>query len=160
MSWMGDRLANLIAEGQRALGKEVVVMTEGQEDAVDDGSEGWVEDDENGPSSSSHQPSSASHPPSYLGTLRSSKSSRSNLALPIPSPRSATFDQVPTRPNSVNASPAPSIVASRRLGRQSTADSDGFKSVTSSFREDESAWETPEMREMMERARRARQNRA
>ena len=40
---MGDRLANLIAEGQRALGKEVVVMTEGQEEAVDDGEEGWVE---------------------------------------------------------------------------------------------------------------------
>ncbi|KAH9849842.1 hypothetical protein C2E23DRAFT_837511 [Lenzites betulinus] len=46
MSWIGDRLAHLIAEGQKALGKEVVIMSEDKEDEVDDGSGAWVEDDE------------------------------------------------------------------------------------------------------------------
>lgn len=46
MSWMGNRLALLIAEGQKALGKEVVIMSEDQEDEVDDGSGAWVEEDE------------------------------------------------------------------------------------------------------------------
>lgn len=43
MDWMGDRLAMLIAEGQKALGKEVVVMSEAAEDEVDDGSGEWVD---------------------------------------------------------------------------------------------------------------------
>ncbi|KAI0358250.1 hypothetical protein OH77DRAFT_1421566 [Trametes cingulata] len=46
MSWIGDRLAQLIAEGQKALGKEVVIMSEDKEDEVDDGSGAWVEEDE------------------------------------------------------------------------------------------------------------------
>ncbi|KAI0369749.1 hypothetical protein BV20DRAFT_333739 [Pilatotrama ljubarskyi] len=46
MSWIGDRLAQLIAEGQKALGKEIVVMSEDKEDEVDDGSGAWVEEDE------------------------------------------------------------------------------------------------------------------
>ena len=45
MDWMGDRLAQLIAEGQKALGKEVVVMSEDQADEVDDGSGAWVEEE-------------------------------------------------------------------------------------------------------------------
>ena len=43
---MGDRLAQLIAEGQRALGKEIVVMSEAKEDEEDDGMDVWVEDDD------------------------------------------------------------------------------------------------------------------
>ena len=49
MSWIGDRLAQLIAEGQKALGKEVVIMSEDKEDEVDDGSGAWVEEDEEEP---------------------------------------------------------------------------------------------------------------
>ncbi|KAI0676018.1 hypothetical protein C8Q78DRAFT_1007677 [Trametes maxima] len=52
MSWIGDRLAQLIAEGQKALGKEVVIMSEDKADEVDDGSGAWVEEDEPVPSSS------------------------------------------------------------------------------------------------------------
>ena len=51
MDWMGDRLAMLIAEGQKALGKEVVVMSESAEDEVDDGDGAWVDNDQ-GPSGS------------------------------------------------------------------------------------------------------------
>jgi hypothetical protein len=49
MDWMSDRLRGLIEEGKRALGKEIVIMTEGVEDeeasAIDDGAEGWEEED-------------------------------------------------------------------------------------------------------------------
>jgi len=44
MDWMGDRLARLIEDGKKALGKEVVVMSEVQEDEVDDGNGGWEEE--------------------------------------------------------------------------------------------------------------------
>ncbi|CDO76294.1 hypothetical protein BN946_scf184917.g10 [Trametes cinnabarina] len=65
MSWIGDRLAQLIAEGQKALGREVVIMSEDKEDEVDDGSGAWVEeDDDHGPSSSRL----SSHPPPYSPT--------------------------------------------------------------------------------------------
>ncbi|KAK7687745.1 hypothetical protein QCA50_008963 [Cerrena zonata] len=45
MDWMSDRLSKLIEEGKRALGTEVVVMSESKEDEVDDGSGAWVEDE-------------------------------------------------------------------------------------------------------------------
>jgi len=45
MDWMCDKIRGLITEGQRALGKEVVIMGDEPdgEDAVDDGLEGWEE---------------------------------------------------------------------------------------------------------------------
>ena len=44
MDWMGNRLARLIDDGKKALGKGVVVMSEVQEDEVDDGSRNWEEE--------------------------------------------------------------------------------------------------------------------
>jgi hypothetical protein len=50
MDWMNAQLRELIAQGQRALGKEVVVLQDGVEDngegIVDDGAEGWMEEEE------------------------------------------------------------------------------------------------------------------
>ncbi|KAJ2925764.1 hypothetical protein H1R20_g11334, partial [Candolleomyces eurysporus] len=46
MDWIGGKLAQLIEEGKRALGTEVVVMSDAKEDEVDDGSGAWVSDDE------------------------------------------------------------------------------------------------------------------
>ncbi|KAI9464507.1 hypothetical protein BJY52DRAFT_1249521 [Lactarius psammicola] len=51
MDWMGDRLARLIEDGKKALGKEVVVMSEAQEDEEDDGSGNWEEEANFGTSS-------------------------------------------------------------------------------------------------------------
>ncbi|KAI1796709.1 hypothetical protein LXA43DRAFT_969758 [Ganoderma leucocontextum] len=118
MSWMGDRLAQLIAEGQKALGKEVVIMSEDQADEVDDGSGAWVEDDE---------PNAA----------RSSR--RIDGSLPSYSPGSPRLNP--------RASPTRG-----RFDRAASVESDA-RSVASSFREDDSAWATQEMRESMERAR-------
>ncbi|OSD05336.1 hypothetical protein PYCCODRAFT_1362360 [Trametes coccinea BRFM310] len=66
MSWIGDRLAQLIAEGQKALGREIVIMSEDKEDEVDDGSGAWVEEDDDEPVPSSSRLSS--HPPPYSPT--------------------------------------------------------------------------------------------
>ncbi|KZT07571.1 uncharacterized protein LAESUDRAFT_116199 [Laetiporus sulphureus 93-53] len=115
--WMNDRLASLIAEGQRALGKEVVVMSETQEDEEDDGAGGWVEED-TGQSTSS----------SYARSARTSWSS----GLPpysSPSPRQLAFD----------------------FARSPRVESDAFAGA--GYREDESSWQTPELREAMARAR-------
>ena len=110
MSWIGDRLAHLISEGQKALGKEVVVMSEDQADEVDDGSGAWVEDEPEPEPPRSGRSATFGLPPSY-------------------SPRTP-----------------------RRHGRGMSVESD-TRSVASSYREDESSWQTPEMRESMERAR-------
>ncbi|KAH9992435.1 hypothetical protein BJV77DRAFT_1002420 [Russula vinacea] len=44
MDWMGGRLAQLIEDGKKALGKEIVVMSEVQEDEEDDGNGNWEEE--------------------------------------------------------------------------------------------------------------------
>lgn len=113
MSWMGDRLAQLIAEGQKALGKEVVIMSETQEDEVDDGSGAWVE--ENG----EEEPMSGRRTNPGLG-----------LGLP----------------------PSYSPRTPSRRGRGMSVESDA-RSIASSYHEDESAWQSPEIRETMSRAR-------
>ncbi|TRM65433.1 hypothetical protein BD626DRAFT_488777 [Schizophyllum amplum] len=46
MDWIGGKISSLIAEGQKALGREVVVMSEAQEDEVDDGSGNWEDEDD------------------------------------------------------------------------------------------------------------------
>ena len=114
MSWMGDRLAQLIAEGQKALGKEVVIMSENQEDEVDDGSGAWVEEAEEHHMVSSNRRGLPPYSPGQSSYL-------------APSPTQGRFD------------------------RGMSVDSDA-RSVAS-FREDESAWTSSEMRESMERAR-------
>jgi len=43
---MSARLAKLVEDGQRALGTEIVISSESQEDELDDGMGQWVEDDE------------------------------------------------------------------------------------------------------------------
>ena len=74
MSWMSSRLTQLIAEGQKALGKEVVIMSEDQADEVDDGSGAWVEDDEPREVGSSRRFDGCLPPYSSPGSPRSKRS--------------------------------------------------------------------------------------
>lgn len=46
MDWIGDKLAQLIEEGKRALGTEIVLASESPEDEMDDGSGDWVAEDD------------------------------------------------------------------------------------------------------------------
>ncbi len=116
MSWIGDRLTQLIAEGQKALGKEVVIMSEDRADEVDDGSGAWVEEEEERIPGSSRRP---------------------GFGLPHYSPHTPQHGGSPTV---------------SQFSRGVSVDSDS-RSLAGSFREEDCAWESPEVRESMERAR-------
>lgn len=131
MDWLGGRLAVLIEEGKRALGREVVVQSEAREDEVDDGRGGWEEEGEFG--------EGRRRPRNLQVSTYGSASSRT-------SPRAAGFD--------LGSAPSSSVpVPAASMGRR------GFEPevvVSGSWRErvraDEGTWESAEMRELMERA--------
>jgi len=211
MDWMSDRLRGLIAQGQQALGKAVVVSSgviDGEDDGEgveDDGSQDWEDADEegfvvptysnprgrgSGLSSSVSMPSrlssglggavpssmrtssssySASTSPFQQSSLSSSYHPHSNITTPTPnlharysSPSKANFiysnshsaynphqNQTPIRspvapPSSTSAMPIPGA------GRRSSLGGSG------SLGSDRDVGGSPELRETMERVRRAR----
>ncbi|KAI4527335.1 hypothetical protein K525DRAFT_232186 [Schizophyllum commune Loenen D] len=76
MDWIGEKLSALIAEGQKALGREVVVMSEAQEDEVDDGSGQWEDEEPAAPRASSSRRGSIRGrlpPPSYAASSYQSR---------------------------------------------------------------------------------------
>ncbi|KAL1696733.1 hypothetical protein GGG16DRAFT_120945 [Schizophyllum commune] len=76
MDWIGEKLSALIAEGQKALGREVVVMSEAQEDEVDDGSGQWEDEEPTAPRASSSRRGSIRGrlpPPSYAASSYQSR---------------------------------------------------------------------------------------
>ena len=130
MDWMGDKITMLIEEGKKALGREVVVMADAREDEVDDGMGTWEEEEE--PSlRPARTPRSSGH----------SKSPDPSPPLTSP-PRMATFSHPHPSPY-----PGGIPITPPRTTRAVSVDSH------SSFREDETAWESPELRESMEKAR-------
>lgn len=152
MDWIGDKLSQLIQEGQKALGREVVVASETQEDEVDDGSGAWQEEyPDSGPIRSS----------SRSGSMRRSHRPR-NIA-----PTTPSHDRAHSRSGSVSASLNSSPKANRfdqfsqysgstmpipgSLQRGPSVESN--VSASTSFREDESQWQSPELRESMSKAR-------
>ncbi|KIP03430.1 hypothetical protein PHLGIDRAFT_37433 [Phlebiopsis gigantea 11061_1 CR5-6] len=143
MDWMGDRLAQLIEEGKKALGKEIVVMSETKEDEEDDGSGQWEDDM---PVASS---SSASFHKSRSQRRRSSSVSSPPLGYLSPqnlphTPQKNRFDPY-SRPSSAFGSP----------GNRSRRDSVDSARSFAPIKEDESTWESAELRESMEKARQA-----
>lgn len=154
MDWIGDRLSRLIQEGHRALNTEVVVMSEAKEDEVDDGSGDWEEEQPaTGPSASRCGSFRRTHrsrdiqPPSYSAFTSSYSPSSS------PRKRKFTGEAVHLSPDRQNFSRLSVPSTPRRIARESSTDIDAYATVTSSFKEDVSAWQSPELRESMERAR-------
>ncbi|CAK5269386.1 unnamed protein product [Mycena citricolor] len=150
MDWLGGQLAALIQEGQKALGREIVVQSEAQEDEIDDGTGVWEEEEGGFHSEFGGLPNRTSSPrrkrqPRNLTLVPSSHSSRPNSA----SPRTQRFDFV--------SASLPSSAGSRGwpqtpdFGRSMSAESDLSRSL--STRETESSWDSPELRETMARAR-------
>ncbi|KAI0032679.1 hypothetical protein K488DRAFT_49450 [Vararia minispora EC-137] len=137
MDWMGGRLAQLIEEGKRALGKEVVVMSETAEDAEDDASGNWEEEDE---TLSSH-----SRPSSRRGSMRR-KQRPQHLGLP------ASHAGSPGQFSPYGLSLSPSSHAMPISGHSRTG-SEEANGASSSFTEDSSAWQSLELRESMQKAR-------
>ncbi|EAU90191.1 hypothetical protein CC1G_05729 [Coprinopsis cinerea okayama7 len=141
MDWIGGKLAQLIEEGKKALGKEVVVMSDAKEDEVDDGSGAWVSDEED------------------RGRLKRRGSTRSR--------RSMTFTNghgvYPSTSSAVSSSSSGNLLApptaptTPRKTHSRGFSHDGMGSpalsVSAAAHEEPSNWESPEIREMMERAR-------
>lgn len=160
MDWIGDRLSRLIQEGQKALGRQVVVMSDAKEDEVDDGSDAWEEEPDHlvpsvaGPSISrrgsvrslrrSHKPRDLPLPPSYSPYPISPSSSASSRIRQF---ESDSVHHSPGRLGCGLASPP------RHIARGTSVELDTFAPVVSSFKEDESTWHSPELRESMARAR-------
>jgi hypothetical protein len=154
MDWIGDRLSRLIQEGHRALNAEVVVMSEAKEDEVDDGSGDWEEEQPAAGSSVSrrgsfrrtHRPRDI-QPPSYSAFNPSSSLTSS------PKKRKFVGEAVHLSPDRQDFSRLSVPCTPRRIARESSMDIGACTTVTSSFKEDVDALQSPELRESMERAR-------
>ena len=176
MDWIGDKLSMLIEQGKRALGTEVVVMSEAKEDEVDDGSPGWEEEEE-----ANDQPRKNLSPSDSVKHLKRPRSILPPPSFNIPIPHAGSsslkrsiYDSAPTNSNTFstfapNSAPgssnyyttttttAPRKTHSRGISYESGV---GF-GLNSGFRngafpssvEDQSSWESPEIREGMEKAR-------
>jgi hypothetical protein len=145
MDWMGGRLAQLIEDGKRALGKEVVVMSEAQEDEEDDGNGNWEEEAD---------PNTSLDHASRSSTLRRrgrpQALNTTSYASPFlsPPPTAPSHRQQFLTAHSTHSSPSLPI-----LGRASHNDAADMARSYSSFREDDSQWQSSELWESMERAR-------
>ena len=150
MDWMTDRLQQLIEEGKRALGKEIVVMSEAKEDEVDDGSGAWEEEE-------------PTLPPSRSGSLRRGRRPR-NIALPDYNPPAFSTPQSSPRKAQYDLAHSRSYASASNLSLSDTLRHDprgaSVESLFSSHREVEDSWGTPELRESMARAREIYRKRA
>ncbi|KAG6808110.1 hypothetical protein H0H92_005346 [Tricholoma furcatifolium] len=165
MDWIGDKLSALIAEGKRALSREVVVMSDAQEDEVDDASGAW-EDADVPPSASQHASPSRNSSIRRAGTSKRPRSLISPSAYNLHTQdtqyhhhhHSLSPSSSPTKSTFYEFAPSTSAPA---LGApfQGGYDNMGMGDVTprtsyaDGWQEDERSWESPEVREAMERAR-------
>ncbi|PPR08303.1 hypothetical protein CVT24_000762 [Panaeolus cyanescens] len=180
MDWIGDKLAMLIEQGKRALNTEVVVMSDAKEDEVDDGTGDWVEEDEDelstrgrygSPASSIRSGKRGRRPRSIVPPPPPSSSSTSHLygsalgsapldytTSPYQSRQYGSVGSSHSRGMSHESAlvglgvSTPSRSSRSLYGNSSFANSSSV-SLATAHREDTTAWESPEMRESMERAR-------
>jgi hypothetical protein len=144
MDWMGNRLAQLIEDGKKALGKEVVVMSEVQEDEVDDGSGNWEEEVDPNVSVSRASRSGSVRRRGQHHTPSATSSTSYLSPPPTASPRRQQFSTTHMS-QSCSALPIPGLPPHDH--------STDTTRLSSSFREDESQWQSPELRDGMVRAR-------
>lgn len=143
---MGDRLAQLIEDGKKALGKEVVVTSEVQEDEEDDGSGNWEEEVDPDISVSRASRSGSVRRRGRHRTPGTASSTSYLSPPPTASPRRQQFSTTHLS-QSCSSLPVPGF-APHDYPADTTR-------LSSSFREDESHWQSSELRESMERARAA-----
>ena len=167
MDWIGDKLSMLIEQGKRALNAEVVVMSDAKEDEVDDGSGGWEEEDNDRPQTRSRSGSLKHYkrprsilPPSFTTPITHASSlsprrpiydSTSTTSTPSFSPSSAPGSANYTTPRKTH-SRGISHETAIGLGFGSGSRNGGLN-ASPSFMEDSSSWDSPEIREGMEKAR-------
>lgn len=137
----------LIEQGKRALGTEVVVMSDAKEDEVDDGSGGWEEEDNEQPQTLSRSGSKhTKRPRNFLPPPLTYDSNSSSFA-PSSAPGSSSYI-TPRKTHSRGISYETGL----GLGLDSGSRNGTFN-ASPSFMEDSSSWQSPEIRESMEKAR-------
>lgn len=131
MDWIGDRLAKLIEEGKKALGREVVVATDADPEVdfdLEDDPEAWVED---------------RGPDMFFGSTWSTSRAGSSKR---------------SRPQDLSLTPAHSTpawsISTPGSGSGHTSPPGGLSVPhTPVMREDPSLWSSPQLKETMEAAR-------
>lgn len=148
MDWIGDRISQLIEEGKKALGTEVVVMSDSKEDEVDDGSGLWEDSDggELGSSiSSRYGRTSPKRKRAWPSPLCQSIPGSSGGEFSPPNTPAYMSPTKPTYPGS------PSLM--QHSAEPVLALTSSTTSVPGCMRETESDWQSEELKESMERAR-------
>jgi len=150
MDWIGDRISQLVEEGKKALGKEVVVMSDSKEDEVDDGSGLWEDADEGGLGSSTS---------SRYGrkSLSSPRRKRARPSLPFHTVLGGSNESSPSGPptygsSTISTFPGPSSSVTS-LADPFFASATTTPTTTGWTRETEGDWQSEELKESMERAR-------
>ncbi|KAJ7126909.1 hypothetical protein C8R44DRAFT_779870 [Mycena epipterygia] len=154
MDWIGDQLSMLIQEGQKALGREIVIKSDAREDEVDDGCGVWEEEeggyDQEFGGAAPHQNSlSRSSSPRQRKRPRNLTLAPPSYASrpPSASPRTPRFEFTSASLPSAGTRWRPDTVRSLR---GMSAESDGR---THPGGDEEPTWESPELKESMARAR-------
>jgi hypothetical protein len=165
MDWIGDKLAQLIEEGKRALGREIVVMSEAQEDEVDDGSGNWIEEDDVASRASTsygspYTPSPMTPSPNtgYIGKRSSLATLRARASYVPKARHGKSRSDVGADGNLNEFSYEGGIGRSLPVSvpvTPNTISKFEVNTTPSSVREAEQDWLSPELRESMERARAA-----
>jgi hypothetical protein len=143
MDWIGDRISKLIEEGKKALGTEVVVMSDAKEDEVDDGSGAWEEEE----------------PDQHTGRFSRHKRARTPRHLALPpsySPRRGSPSPSPSSPAFYIPSARPSILPGSNspfAPHATYAESESPPLGSSSWKESEEDWQSIEIKKLMEKAR-------
>jgi len=158
MDWIGGRLSQLIEEGQKALNREIVVMSDAKEDEVDDGSGNWEEEQDPAPISRRGSVRSLRRTQRPRDLVLGHASSSSFSPPSSSSPRKRRFEgDCQSTMHFASGAPVPTPSTPRRADRGVSVESEshgpGHVALSASFREDESAWQSPELRESMARAR-------
>lgn len=155
MDWMGEQLSMLIQEGQKALGREIVIQSDSREDEIDDGNGAWEEEE----ASYNDHEFGVAGPSTHRGSLSRSASPRRikqprNLTLAPPSYTSRTPSASPrnTRFELVSSS-LPSSAGARWRPDAADRDMSAEFGGRSSSAAREEKWESPELKESMARAR-------
>jgi hypothetical protein len=161
---MGDRLAQLIAEGRRALGKEVVVMSEAAEDAEDDMSGNWEEvDNPAAPISRSRsrpgsirrkqRPTNVGIPSAYASTSLSSANTSSTVPPLMSAPGYQNQFSIPIPSHQQPHPYVRNDILGHGRSQSEEVISNSPAMAGNGLIEDPSMWHSPELRESMERAR-------
>ena len=150
MDWIGDRISQLVEEGKKALGKEVVVMSDSKEDEVDDGSGLWEDSDGGGLGSSTS---------SRYGrrSLSSPRRKRARPSIPFHAVLGGSSEVSPSGPPAYGSAttltfPGPSSSVTSLVDPFS-APASATTTTAGWMRESEGDWQSEELKASMERAR-------